>query len=72
MSHCWPRSHSPVGFHIVFFKPRASSRQACLLSGSFHVFLYLPVSYITTFTIHAIMPTLDIHIQSLIEVKEAW
>ena len=33
MSHCWPRSHSPVGSNVVFFKPRALPHQARLLSG---------------------------------------
>ena len=52
MSHCWPRSHSPVGTNVVFFKPRALPRQAFLLLGGFHISFYFPVLYIITSTIH--------------------
>jgi len=63
MSHCWPRSHSPVGFNVVFSKPRVFPHQAFVL----YVFLYFPVFYIRTFTIHAVMLTYAA--QSLIEWK---
>ena len=68
MSHCWPRSHSPVGSNVVFFKPRALPRQAFLLLGGFHISFYFPVLYIITSTIH-IDPVMLTHTtQSLIEV----
>ena len=35
MSHCWPRSRSPVGSNVVFFNPRVLTSASLRPYGGF-------------------------------------